>query len=154
MWDEVVRALQQMVRANPDAMSRVTRTPIYKRDLPVGVEGFYKPRGFGLDGTITVPKGDTIDDSTLRHESSHAVWDQGGLNNNADKLVPFVGKGARETITGSPFYQQEGITPKLLASEGLGFSVEDPKSQEFTKRVAEMLKDPVLRKALLRLQKK
>ncbi len=154
MWDEVVKALQQMVRANPDAMSRITKTPIYKADVPFGNLGSYQPKTMGLGGSITVPKGDTMDDATIRHESAHAIWDKAGLNSQSDKLAPFVGKPVRSMIEDAPFYQQEGITPKLLASEGLGFSVEDPKHQEFTKRVAEMLKDPILRQALLRLQKK
>lgn len=148
---DLFRAVQAILGVRPDAYSRLSRTPIFKVNLPEGLEGVYRRDMFG--SKIMVPKGDTIDDPTLRHESAHAIYDQAGMSKIAPVLAPKLGRTAKDTITSSPFYQDQGIDDKLLANEGLGFSVEDPTQAGYTQHVANQM-DPKLALALMRLQKK
>lgn len=149
---DLFNALRAYLNIRPDAYSRLSRTPIFKAPLPDGIEGLHRNDLFG--SRIVVPQGDTIDDTALRHESAHAIYDKAGMSKIAPVLAPKLGRTAKDTITSSPFYQSQGITPELLANEGLGFSVEDPTQSQYTQSVANQITDPKLALALLRLQKR
>ncbi len=152
---EMIDMLQAIFGAGkPDAFSRITRTPIYKGSLPQGVEARYLPKLGPFGGSIQVPQGETIDDSALRHESAHSIYDDAVLKRSAPTIAQNLSKEVAKRITGDDYYKARGITSDLLANEGLGFSVEDPTQAGFTEGVANMISNITLKKALMKLQKR
>lgn len=146
--------IRSIVHAQPDAYSRITRTPIFKSNLPSGIEASYLPKFLGLGGSIQVPRGDTIDESALRHESAHSIYDDANLSKIAEQLVPKLSRTVSDSIRATPYYQDKGLSNDLMANEGLGHSVEQSEGSGYTSAVASQIPNLALRQALLRLQKK
>lgn len=138
----------RMVKGNPNAYTRITRTPIYHEQLQDGAEGQYKESRI-LPGHIVMPPGN-MDPNTLRHESAHAIYDKAGLEGMAGRLAGQVSPRLREQFSNQPMYNAND--PYTVSNEGLGWSVGDPRERGYVNHVASQISDPLQRQRLLRLQ--
>ena len=139
-----VSRVRSLVSPQPQAYSRITRTPIYIQDPGGGLAGQYK------DGAITVSP-QHLD--KIPHESAHALFDQANLKTKAADLARAVPEGARNRILADPVYQAQPDynTPGELADEGLAYSIGDPDRAKYVDQAAGAIADPTLADRLRRL---
>lgn len=161
----------------PIAQSRITRTPIYqvpgdKWDSNKGGEYNSTTRnslgGIWEPANIKVRQGEMSPGSDIiPHESTHAIYDQAGLNSVSlgdipphamDRLLgaPNLYPMSTSRPAGQPYdAYAERVNAKsranMIANEGLAYSVGTAQGDSYVRDVADQIKDPVLRQQLLRL---
>lgn len=131
----------------PQAYSRITRTPIYiDPNMPEEYAGAYWP-GKGIK---TSPKYTQPGDDTIVHESAHDLWQRALLDNSASELAPKVPPAQRNTIL-----RYTDIYPdpsdRTMANEGLGYGIGNPDATPYVQAVGSKIQSPELRRMLLRL---
>lgn len=136
--------VQSLVNPQPDAYSRITRTPIYLQEPGNGLAGQYR------NGAMTVSP-QHLD--VIPHESAHALFDQANLKTKAAALARAVPEGARNRILADPVYQAQPDynTAGELADEGLAYSIGDPDRAKYVDQAAGAIADPTLADRLRRL---
>lgn len=130
------------------AYSRITQTPIYYNpDLPQDRGGQYDA-GSGL---IETHPESMMSRGHISHESAHAIFDKANLYDLASKLSSDVPVSATGQIAFHPELYPNMNDDKMLANEGLAFSIGDPTGTAYINKVASKIQDIRLRGQLLRL---
>lgn len=140
--------LQSPPSGEPNAYSRITRTPIHiSPETEVkGTSGLYYPE---FDAMAVGHDYAQPGRSTIPHESAHSIYLKSGLQRYAPEIAQRVPQEKRALINIHPeLYDQ---TPDTMANEGLGYSVGDPDATEFINYTAGKIQNPQLRQMLLRL---
>jgi hypothetical protein len=144
----------------PNAYSRITRTPLYIRPqekLGAGVAGRYHPPS----GSMTVSRA-TVEPGSewanpIPHESAHVIYDRAGLGEYAGDLLGLIPQQAvdilRSAMEKYPSFssQDAGVRIRRFVDEGLGYSIGQPWGTAYVNAVAARIRDPKLRARLLRL---
>jgi hypothetical protein len=135
-WEQ---AISNKLSPQPQAYSRLTRTPIYVQDLPKGQAGAYDaptdsmtlgPRQWNAlqsPSNPAIPPSGANAQDLIGHESAHSIYDKSGMSSNAAQLVNTVPEGKRNLINALPLYNQQpgGGSDEQLTNEGLAYSIGD-----------------------------
>lgn len=113
----------------------------------------------GLKGTIRLSDNAFGRGSgQITHEVAHKIYDKAGLKDIAPELLKYVPEGTKRQLLESDLYSRMpkpyAGSPEQLTDEGLGFAFTAPggDDQKYINKVAEFIKDPKLKEALLRMQ--
>ncbi len=153
---DILQYLKQASGNQPDAYSRATRTPIYRANMPSGVDAQYTDKTGPFGGYIEVPPGE-IDKDNLRHEEGHSIWDAAGLKQHSEELAKGVDPSITRFLKRDPYYRKDSSS-NALAGEGLGWTLSGLGTQDYLKQVYDKITDPTLKvlfmKLVQQLQKK
>lgn len=143
-FQNAIARVRGMMTPQPQAYSRITRTPIYVGNPGTDMAGRYE------HGAITIAPDQW---NLVPHESAHAIYDQAALRNQASQLLPYVAEGARNRVLADPFYQRQSDygSPEELTDEGLAFSIGDRGRAGYVNHVADTITDPAIAARLRRL---